>query len=42
MQAFYASDAVICGKRICTNVDTNAQRVGDNKQYRPAKPRDKR
>jgi len=39
VQAFYASDAVICGDVICTNVDPSAPRVGDRKQYRAAKVR---
>jgi len=38
-QAFYASDTVICGGRICSNDDPNGQRVGDKRQYRQAKPR---
>jgi hypothetical protein len=38
-QAFYASDAVICGGRICSNDDPNGQRAGDKRQYRQAKPR---
>jgi hypothetical protein len=38
-QAFYASDTVICGGRICSNEDPNGQRVGDKRQYRPARPR---
>lgn len=39
LQAYYASDAVICGNRVCTNVDPNGQRAGDKRQYRQAKPR---
>ena len=39
LQAYYASDAVICGNRVCTNVDPNGQRAGDKRQYRLAKPR---
>lgn len=39
VQAFYASDATLCGGRICVNVDPNAQRSGDKRQYRQAKPR---
>lgn len=39
VQAFYASDAVVCGGRICSNDDPNGQRVGDKRQYRQAKPR---
>ncbi|WP_235577904.1 hypothetical protein [Pseudoxanthomonas sp. Root630] len=39
VQAFYASDAVLCGGRICSNEDPKGQRVGDKRQYRQAKPR---
>lgn len=39
VQAFYASDAVMCGGRICANADPNGQRLGDKRQYRQAKPR---
>lgn len=39
VRAFYASDAFVCGERICVNVDPNVQRQGDKRQYRPAKPR---
>lgn len=39
LQAYSASDAVICGGRICSNDDPNGQRVGDKRQYRQAKPR---
>lgn len=39
LQAYYASDAVICGGRVCTNVDPDGQRTGDKRQYRQAKPR---
>ncbi|RMH94564.1 hypothetical protein EBB59_01720 [Lysobacter pythonis] len=41
LQAYYASDAVICGGRVCTNTDPNGQRTGDKRQYRQAKPRPK-
>ena len=37
-QAFYASDATLCGGRLCVNVDPNA-RTGDKRQYQQAKPR---
>nr|WP_245979226.1 hypothetical protein [Lysobacter pythonis] len=37
LQAFQASDAVICGGRLCVNPDV--QRMGDKRQYRQAKPR---
>ncbi|AOL21727.1 hypothetical protein BGK55_15150 [Xanthomonas citri pv. malvacearum] len=39
LQAYYASDAAICGGRVCVNVDPNGQRAGDKRQYRQAKPR---
>lgn len=39
VQAFYASDAVLCGGRVCTNVDPNAPRQGDKRHYSQAKPR---
>ncbi|WP_235429743.1 hypothetical protein [Xanthomonas sp. GPE 39] len=39
LQAYYASDAVMCGGRVCANVDPNGQRTGDKRQYRQAKPR---
>lgn len=39
LQAYYASDASICGDRICVNVDPNAKRQGNKSQYRQARPR---
>ena len=39
VQAFYASDAVICGDVICANVDPTGQRVGEKGQYRAVKVR---
>ena len=39
VQAYHASDAVICGGRICSNNDPKGQRAGDKQQYRQAKPR---
>ena len=39
VQAFYASDAVICGGVICTHADPGGMRVGDKGQYRAARPR---
>lgn len=39
VRAFYASDAIVCGERICANIEPNAQRHGDKRQYRQAKPR---
>ncbi|WP_293714364.1 hypothetical protein [Stenotrophomonas sp. UBA7606] len=40
LQAYYASDAVLCGGRVCVNVDPNGQHAGDKRQYRQAKPRE--
>ncbi len=39
LQAYSASDAVICDGCVCVNVDPNGQRTGDKHQYRQAKPR---
>lgn len=39
VQAFYASDAVVCGGRICANADPDGQQAGDRQQYRQARPR---
>jgi hypothetical protein len=39
VQAFYASDAVICGGVICTHADPGGMRAGDKGQYRAARPR---
>lgn len=39
VQAFYASDAILCDGRVCVDVDRNGQRHGDKRQYVPAKPR---
>jgi len=39
VQAFYASDAVICGGVICAHADPAGARVGEKGQYRAAKPR---
>lgn len=39
LQAFYASDAIVCGDRVCVNSDPNGQRFGDKRQYHQAKPR---
>lgn len=33
VQAYYASDVVICGGRVCANVDPKGQRTGDKRQY---------
>lgn len=40
VRAFYASDAIVCGGRICVNVETKGRRQGDKAQYHPAKPRE--
>lgn len=37
LQAFYASDARVCDGRICVNVDPEGARLGDQKQYVPAR-----
>ncbi|MEA5174738.1 hypothetical protein VB151_14160, partial [Xanthomonas fragariae] len=42
VQAFYASDAIVCADRICVNVDPTGLRQGDERQYRQAKPREQR
>lgn len=42
VQAFYASDAIVCGDRICVNTDPNGQRQGDKRQYRQAKSREQK
>ncbi|WP_221220700.1 hypothetical protein [Variovorax sp. Sphag1AA] len=39
VQAFTASDAVLCGGRVCVNIDPDGQRIGDKRQYRQARPR---
>ncbi|WP_241148174.1 hypothetical protein [Xanthomonas axonopodis] len=39
LQAYSASDAFICGGRVCANIDPNGQRTGDKRQYRQARPR---
>jgi len=39
LQAFSASDAVVCGGRLCVNADLNGPRFGDKRQYHQAKPR---
>lgn len=42
VRAFHASDAVVCGDRICVNVDASGQRQGGHRQYLPARPRPSR
>lgn len=39
LQAYAASDAVLCEGRLCVNVEPAERAQGDKKQYRPAKPR---
>lgn len=39
VQAFHASDAILCEGRVCANVGSGSQRFGDERQYRQAKPR---
>lgn len=39
VQAFYASDAIVCGGLICTNADPRGARAGDKGQYRAARKR---
>lgn len=39
LRAFYASDALICGGRMCANVDTRGPRSGERKQYLPVRAR---
>lgn len=39
VQAFYASDAVICGGVVCTHADPGGMRTGDKGQYRAARRR---
>ena len=38
VRAFHASDAVLCGDRLCVNVDPGARGQGDRQQYLPARP----
>jgi hypothetical protein len=39
LRAFHASDAVVCGDRLCVNVDTRGPRSGERRQYLPAQDR---
>lgn len=39
VQAFFASDAVVCDGRICVNIDPDERPRGDRTQYRQARPR---
>ena len=38
LKAYYASDASICGERLCVNVDPNAQRQGNKPPFSLAIP----
>ena len=38
VRAFHASDAIICGDRLCVNVDAGTRRQGDRQQYVPVRP----
>ncbi len=42
LQAYTASDAIICGDLICVNTDPNGKRQGDKRQYRQALPREQK
>ena len=39
LQAYAASDATLCGGRLCVNADLKSPAVGDKQQYRQARPR---
>jgi len=39
LQAYYASDATLCGDRICVHIDPKGLRQGGRGEYRQAKPR---
>jgi hypothetical protein len=39
LQAYAASDAALCDRRLCVNTDAAAPAYGEKRQYRPAKPR---
>ena len=39
LQAYAASDAMLCDGHLCVNTDATAPARGDKRQYRPAKPR---
>ena len=39
LEAYYASDVVICGDRVCANIDPKGQRTGDERQYVQVQPR---
>jgi hypothetical protein len=39
LQAYAASDAMLCDGRLCVNTNHSAPALGGKRQYRPAKPR---
>lgn len=39
LQAYAASDAVLCDGHLCVNIDASAPARGEKRKYRPAKPR---
>lgn len=39
LRAYNQADVTLCGERLCANVDTSAQGVGAQGQYRPVQPR---
>lgn len=39
LRAYAASDAMVCGERLCANIDPGAERHGDTGQYRPLRQR---
>jgi hypothetical protein len=39
LRAYNAADVTLCGGKLCANVDISGARSGDQKQYRPVKPR---
>lgn len=40
VRAVNNSDVIVCGDRLCANVDAAAPSVGNRKQYRPVDPRE--
>ncbi|WP_166749131.1 relaxation protein [Xanthomonas cannabis] len=39
LRAYNAADVVLCGDRLCANVETKGAAYGDRRQYRPIKAR---
>jgi hypothetical protein len=39
LRAYNQADVTLCDGRLCANIDKAGQRFGDQKQYRPVKPR---